>query len=103
MSHQSSPIYSRRKFLATTSLLMAASTLPKRVSSAEMSLPERLYTTEDTTHGERRLCDGRSLAWWRAIPRLEIRSVVEAGPDPLAEVEEKTRANHASRPEGKSL
>jgi hypothetical protein len=103
MPHPRSLTYSRRGFITAASVLAAASTLPKRSNSAEMSLPERLYTTEDPTHGKRRLFDGKSLNGWRAIPRLDARAVLEGGLVPLAELEQKTRAHHTARPESKAM
>ena len=86
--------YSRRKFIATGSMLLAASALTKRLISAEMSLPERLYTTEDATHGKRSLFDGKSLKGWKAIPRLEIRPVIANGKVPLSELEDGLEPPH---------
>ncbi len=83
-------------------MLLAASAFPQRLRSAEDSLPDRLYTTEDPTHGKFRLFDGQSLNGWRAIPRLSIGPVIEAGRVALAELEQKTLAYHRALPESQS-
>ena len=95
--------YSRRKFIATGSMLLAASALTKRLTSAEMSLPERLYTTEDATHGKRSLFDGKSLKGWKAIPRLEIRPVIANGKVPLSELEQRTLDYYRAKPDAKAM
>jgi len=96
--------YSRRQFLpAMGSMMLAASSLNSRLFSAEMSLPERLYTTEDPTHGKRVLFDGTTLRGWRAIPRLNAGPVMEQGNVPAAELEERTFAYHRGRPESRSM
>ncbi|MEO7599513.1 MAG: DUF1080 domain-containing protein [Opitutus sp.] len=97
--NNSTPKYSRRQFITASSVLLAASTVKQRLSSAEMSLPDRLYTTEDATHGKRSLFDGKSLSGWRAIPRLEPAPAVAAGLVPLDQVEAQNLEYHRSRPE----
>lgn len=96
--------YSRRQFLPTMgTAMLAASALPARLLSAELSLPDQLYTTEDPTHGKRALFDGKSLQGWRAIPRLNISPVIEDGNVPAAELEERTLAYHRARPDSQPM
>jgi hypothetical protein len=103
MKHTTPLNYSRREFLAGGSMILAAAALPNRLRSAEMSLPERLYTTEDATHGKRQLFDGKTLTGWRPIHRLEITPVIANGKVPLAELEEKTVAHYRTQPDAKAM
>ena len=96
--------YTRRKFIpALGTMLMAAGALPRRLTSAESALPDRLYTTEDVTHGKRRLFDGVSLKGWRAIPRIDPGPLLANGDVPPEELEAKTLAYYRARPEGKEM
>ncbi len=85
---------SRRKFITSASVLLAAAAVPKKPRAAEISLPERLYTTEDPTHGKRRLFDGVSLRGWRAIPRLDPGPLLATGDVPVEELEARTLAHY---------
>ncbi len=94
--------YSRRQFIpAMGSMLFAASALSQRLVSAELSLPEQLYTTEDPTHGKRVLFDGKTLRGWRAIPRPEMPALERTGS--AADLYERTMAYHRNRPQSKAM
>src|SRR5687767_3318742 len=96
--------YSRREFLpAMGSMLLAATALPKRLASAEMSLPERLYTTEDPTHGKRVLFDGKSLKGWRPVPRLEVGFLITEQKVPAAQLEQRGLAHYRALPDSKAM
>lgn len=91
----------RRQFLpAMGTMFLAAASLPSRLSSAEMSLPERLYTTEDATHGKRSLFDGKSLKGWRAIARPGLNDFDGV---PSAKLEEHVLSPHRARPESQVM
>lgn len=92
----------RRGFITSASMLIAASTLPKQLAAAELALPDRLYTTEDPTHGKRRLFDGVSLRGWRAIPRLDPGAVLANGDVPMDELEARTLAHYRAQPDAKA-
>jgi len=97
-------VYSRRRFIpAAGKIFLTAAALSERLVAAELSLPERLYTTEDPTHGKRSLFDGVSLKGWRAIPRLEISPVMANGNVPSDQLLERTIAHYRSRPESAAM
>lgn len=91
---------SRRNFLAA---IGATALATRHVLSQEMSLPELLYTTEDPTHGKRRLFDGKTLRGWRAIPRLDVRPAIDGGNTPASELADRILDYHQNNPESESI
>jgi len=93
------PAIPRRRFLQSASALLAASALGNKLFAAELSIPDQLYATEDTTHGKRRLFEGKTLNGWRAVPRLDPSALIGDTKIVLSELEERTIAYYRTRPE----
>jgi hypothetical protein len=93
---------SRRNFIKSASVALAASAFP-RLDAAEVNLPNRLYTTEDVTHGKKSLFDGVSLKGWRAVPRLDPAAVLAAQGDiPYDQLMGRVMAHYRGLPNGKA-
>ena len=96
---------SRRAFFPTAgSLFLAATATPATLpAQAPLSLPDQLYTTEDPTHGKRRLFDGSTLRGWQAIPRLDPGPVLGEGDVTVTDLTARTLAHYRARPEAKAM
>ncbi|MBL9194959.1 MAG: hypothetical protein JNJ82_21565 [Opitutaceae bacterium] len=90
---------SRRAFFPTAgSLFLAAAATPATLpAQTPLSLPDQLYTTEDPTHGKRRLFDGSPLRGWWAIPRLDPGPVLGEDDPTVTDLTARTLAHAQKR------